>query len=101
MDIEQIIASATADSATPLGNLDLQELTRAWVNERGAPELLPYPSKVMGRVLKRLRQQIETVEEETGNPDPKANFRLIIIQTELERLKYLVRALLVARIAKV
>ena len=33
--------------------------------------------------------------------DPKANFRLIIIQTELERFKFLVRSYLRARIAKV
>ena len=45
--------------------------------------------------------KIELVEEQTGNTDPKANFRLIIIQTELERFKFLVRSFLRARIAKV
>ena len=33
--------------------------------------------------------------------DPKTNFRLIIVQTELERFKFLVRSFLRARIAKV
>ena len=33
--------------------------------------------------------------------DPKTNFRLIVIQTELERFKFLVRSFLRARIAKV
>lgn len=33
--------------------------------------------------------------------DPKANFTLIILQTELERFKFLVRSFLRARIAKV
>lgn len=33
--------------------------------------------------------------------DPKTNFKLIIIQTELERFKFLVRSLLRARIKKV
>ena len=45
--------------------------------------------------------KIELVEEQTGNTDPKANFRLIIVQTELERFKFLVRSFLRARIAKV
>ena len=45
--------------------------------------------------------KIELVEEQTGNVDPKINFRLIIIQTELERFKFLVRSFLRARIAKV
>ncbi|KAL8974923.1 MAG: hypothetical protein Q9197_000836 [Variospora fuerteventurae] len=47
------------------------------------------------------RDQIEVVEEQVGNPDPKTNFRLIIIQTELERFKFLVRSFLRARIAKI
>jgi hypothetical protein len=33
--------------------------------------------------------------------DPTANFKLVIVQTELERIKFLVRSLLRARIAKV
>ena len=45
--------------------------------------------------------KIELVEEQTGNMDPKTNFRLIILQTELERFKFLVRSFLRARIAKV
>ncbi|KAL8836228.1 MAG: hypothetical protein Q9170_003005 [Blastenia crenularia] len=45
--------------------------------------------------------QIEVVEEQVGNIDPKTNFRLIIIQTELERFKFLVRSFLRTRIAKI
>jgi GINS complex subunit 4 len=37
----------------------------------------------------------------TGDMDPKTNFALIVIQTELERYKFLVRSFLRARIAKV
>jgi GINS complex subunit 4 len=37
----------------------------------------------------------------TGDMDPKTNFALIVIQTELERFKYLVRSYLRARIAKI
>lgn len=37
----------------------------------------------------------------TGDMDPKTNFALIVIQTELERYKYIVRSYLRARIAKV
>jgi len=37
----------------------------------------------------------------TGDMDPKTNFALIVIQTELERFRYLVRSYLRARIAKV
>ncbi len=37
----------------------------------------------------------------TGDTDPKTNFALIVIQTELERYRYLVRSYLRARIAKI
>lgn len=37
----------------------------------------------------------------TGDMDPKTNFALIVIQTELERYKFLVRSYLRTRIAKV
>lgn len=53
------------------------------------------------RVNDRIKSQIEKVEDMTGDMDPKANFALIVIQTELERYKYLVRSYLRARIAKV
>lgn len=53
------------------------------------------------RVNQRIKRQIETVEDMTGDMDPKTNFALIVIQTELERYKYIVRSYLRARIAKV
>ena len=45
--------------------------------------------------------QIETIEEMTGTMDPKSNFTLVILQTELERFKFLVRSFLRARMGKV
>jgi hypothetical protein len=53
------------------------------------------------RVNERIKKQIEKVEEMTGDMDAKTNFSLIVIQTELERWKYLARGYLRARIAKV
>ncbi|KAF2268480.1 GINS complex, Sld5 component [Lojkania enalia] len=100
MDIVDILAEVDADSI-PKETRDLQELTRAWVAERVAPELLPYPDSLIERVLERIRKQIELVEEQTGNMDPRTNFKLIIIQTELERFKFLVRSFLRARIKKI
>jgi GINS complex subunit 4 len=43
MDIDDILREADPDfDAGPRGNRDLQALTRAWVAERSAPELLEY-----------------------------------------------------------
>ncbi|CAO2654317.1 Nn.00g110500.m01.CDS01 [Neocucurbitaria sp. VM-36] len=100
MDIDDILAEAAVDS-TPQETHDLQEMTRCWVAERVAPELLSWPGELMDRVLERIRKQIELVEDQTGNMDPKTNFRLIIYQTELERFKFLVRSFLRARMKKI
>jgi len=53
------------------------------------------------RVTNRIKKQIELVEEMTGDMDPKTNFSLIIIQTEVERWKFLIRSYLRSRIAKI
>lgn len=84
------------------GQADLQALTRAWINERGTAELLPWPRDgLIDRVTALIKAQISTVEEMTGDMDPKTNFGLIIIQTEVERWKFLIRSYLRARIAKI
>ncbi|CZS94880.1 hypothetical protein WAI453_013486 [Rhynchosporium graminicola] len=92
----------SAGNGTTSGQADLQALTRAWVNERGATELLPWPKDgLIDRATNRIKHQIELVERMTGDMDPKTNFSLIIIQTEVERWKFLIRSYLRARIAKI
>ena len=59
MDIDDILAEVD-DRTIPQETRDLQELTRTWVNERSAPELLPWPAELMDRVLERIRQQVST-----------------------------------------
>ncbi|KAI6358449.1 GINS complex subunit [Pyricularia grisea] len=103
MEIDDILREVDPDfDALPSERRDLQLLTRAWVAERSAPELLEWPSDgLFERINDRIKQQIEHVEDMTGNMDPKTNFALIVIQTELERYKFLVRSYLRARMAKI
>jgi hypothetical protein len=103
MDIDDILREVDPSfDSIPQETRDLQALTRAWVAERSAPELLPWPADgLFERVNDKIKNQIEKVEEMTGDMDPKTNFALIVIQTELERYRYLVRSYLRARIAKV
>ncbi|OLN88678.1 DNA replication complex GINS protein SLD5 [Colletotrichum chlorophyti] len=103
MDIDDILREVDPTfHSVPSETRDLQALTRAWVAERSAPELLEWPPDgLFERVNDRIKRQIEKVEDMTGDMDPKTNFALIVIQTELERFKFLVRSYLRARIAKV
>lgn len=59
MDIDDLLAEVAVDS-TPQETRDLQELTRCWVTERVAPEILPWPSDLMERVLERIQKQVST-----------------------------------------
>jgi GINS complex subunit 4 len=99
-DISDILASISKPTLPPRAR-DLQALTRAWINERTCPELLPYPQDLIDRAHDGLKKQIEVIEEITGSLDPASNFTLVILQTELERIKFLLRSYLRARIAKV
>ncbi|KAI5361997.1 Putative DNA replication complex GINS protein SLD5 [Septoria linicola] len=100
VDISDILASVSAPPIDPRV-LDLQALTRAWINERTSPDLLPYPTDLIDRANNGIKRQIETIEDMTGSRDPSKNFTLVILQTELERMKFLVRSYLRARIAKI
>ncbi|CAK3998380.1 dna replication complex gins sld5 [Lecanosticta acicola] len=100
VDISDILASVSAP-AIPQRTLDLQALTRAWINERSSPELLPYPTALIERCTNAVKSQIEIIEDMSGAMDPASNFTLVILQTELERVKFLLRSFLRARIAKI
>lgn len=58
MDIDDILASVSSTDRTPQRTLDLQALTRAWVAERCAPEILPYPEELVDRVMERIKVQV-------------------------------------------
>ena len=57
MDIDDILAEIDQD-VLPQEVRDLHALTRAWVTERSAPEILPWPAPLMDRIMERIRQQV-------------------------------------------
>jgi GINS complex subunit 4 len=57
MDIDDILAEVDSHGI-PQETRDLQEITRAWVTERSAPEILQWPESLMERVLERIRKQV-------------------------------------------
>ena len=59
MDIDDILEEAGGQVAAQETS-DLQALVRAWVTERSAPEILPWPDSLMERVLQRINHQVES-----------------------------------------
>ncbi|OAL24986.1 hypothetical protein AYO20_10520 [Fonsecaea nubica] len=131
IDISDILAdvSRSQPSTTPThpysvsdtdAFIDHQLLTRAWTSERCAPDLLPYPTELMARVMARVQAQISRIEDLAsgmggdtysnsmegivgGKPaggTQNANLVLAILQTDLSRTQFLVRSLLRQRLAK-
>jgi len=60
MDIDDLLAEVSVDS-TSQETRDLQELTRCWVAERVAPEVLPWPAELMDRILSRIARQVSLI----------------------------------------
>ncbi|EMR11210.1 hypothetical protein PNEG_00800 [Pneumocystis murina B123] len=71
---------------------DLLQLMKSWISERTAPEILPCQTTLLERMMERIQRQI--------SQDIKTNFRMILIQTEIERIKYIIRSYLQTRIYK-
>lgn len=110
MDIDDILADLERSEPTSAEStaLDHQQLTRFWISERAAPDILRWPSDLMDRVMSRVRRQIETIEDQTAGVDMRgassgssnSNLTLSILQTDLSRTQYVVRSLLRQRLAK-
>jgi GINS complex subunit 4 len=61
MDIDDILAEVSGASQPQEQLQDHIQLTRAWVNEKNAPEILPWPQDLMDRVLGRIREQVSFI----------------------------------------
>ena len=120
LDISDILADIhspeplSQSHLTSTAYIDHQQLTRLWTSERTCPDILPWPTELMQRVMARVRAQITRIEDLaagivptnlSGNSGSRAgnqnlNLTLSILQTDLSRTQFLVRSLLRQRLAK-
>ncbi|EJS42184.1 sld5p [Saccharomyces arboricola H-6] len=93
---------------------DFAQLMRSWRNERCSPELLPYPHQLIKRLLNRISAQSELIENismgfldiqntpSTTSPMPQdSKLPLLCMETELERLKFVIRSYIRCRLCKI
>lgn len=95
---------------------DFKQLMRLWRNERCSPELLPYPLLLMNRMLRRVQEQMDHIENvsmgfleeseglESGFESasaPNNKLQLLCMEAELERVKFVIRSYLRCRLNKV
>jgi len=83
--------------------MPLQQLIRQWTNERYAPDVLPVAEDVLAGLLDHIRCQSETVQLLRSDPSSseEEHFRIMLAQTEVERVKFVVRSYLRTRLFKI
>lgn len=81
----------------------IHQLTHAWLNERGSPELLPWPGDLVDTVMDQLQQQqaiLDSLMSDTATSDEE-HFRLNLVQLDADRCRWLLRSFLRTRLDKV
>ncbi|KAL4210970.1 GINS complex, Sld5 component [Rhizopus microsporus] len=80
----------------------VKELIVVWMNERNSPEMLPYRNDLVDSLTKAVEHQSEKIFEQMEiNTDTESRFIQMIQQTEIERIKYLLRSYLRTRLFKI
>ncbi|THH00062.1 hypothetical protein EW145_g7140 [Phellinidium pouzarii] len=82
---------------------DVQRLTRAWQDERHAPDILPARDVLLGRVLDALRRQTSDANAlRTADAlSEEDHYMTMLVQTEVERVKFIVRSYVRTRLFKI
>ncbi|KAJ7736782.1 hypothetical protein DFH07DRAFT_893160, partial [Mycena maculata] len=81
----------------------LEQLTRHWMNERHAPDILPAQDFLLSSLLDHIRRQSDTIQLLRGDPSSseEEHIRIMLAQTEVERVKFIVRSYVRTRLFKI
>ena len=112
LDVDRIIDSVgRGRSRGGPGESAARALLRWWVAERAAPVLLPFQGELLAAVLgdvQRLRDHVETTSlsllddgGEVGGRLGDVKIQLLLVETELERVKYVARAYIRTWLSKI
>lgn len=129
VDLENLISGLRQDNrgtrnddgntSTSSKVLDIEHMRRIWISERMSPDLLPFEGDLIDRIMTRVRNQVRTsnsvssfstnknetqyIEETSMNMQlgNDSQLKVLLVETELERVKYLLRGYLRTRLSKV
>ncbi|KAF9267216.1 GINS complex Sld5 component [Marasmius fiardii PR-910] len=81
----------------------LGKLMQHWMNERHCPDLLPAKEEVLSSLLDHIRRQSEAVQLLRGelSTSEEEHLRIMLVQTEVERVKFVVRSYVRTRLYKI
>lgn len=87
------------EKETSLGKQHIEELTQAWINEKFAPDILPYKQKSVDYLLTQLKKRQEDLLEDLE--DSSQALARNLMQMEFERIRYIVASYLRTRLHKI
>lgn len=81
----------------------VRALMRRWMDERLAPDLLPWQGELVAEILEMLQSQNEIAAQLQGNVNTteEEHFAVMLVQTEVERVKFVLRSYLRSRLNKI
>ncbi|KAJ3883680.1 hypothetical protein F5051DRAFT_390668 [Lentinula edodes] len=81
----------------------ISQLTRHWINERHAPDILPAQEDLLASLLDHIRRQSDAVQLLRGEPSAseEEHIRIMLVQMEVERVKFIVRSYVRTRLFKI
>lgn len=80
------------------------QLNVSWINERCAPELLPFCTDIIEEVSEMIKYQQKNIAkfQDSKNVNaPQGGLKAILLQAEVERLRFVIRSYLRTRIDKI
>lgn len=94
MEIDSDISSGEEETLT--ASEVLQILEESWLNEKFSPEILPHRNEMVECMLEQINQM-----EENLNKLKKGDFRVIVHQMELDRIRFIITSYLRIRLSKI
>lgn len=93
------------DIANEMDTSDVKELAQAWIQERSVHGILPSREDVVARVVSKVQRAQRVLEEQSADAmDGRAleadKTRAVLVEAELERVQFLLRAYTRTRISK-
>ncbi|OXG78873.1 hypothetical protein C349_04630 [Cryptococcus neoformans var. grubii Br795] len=82
---------------------DVRKMGLVWTRERGTTDIMPWEGELVDALLDKLEQQQKMVSALRSDPQTseEEHFKLMLVQTEMERVKYLVRSYVRTRLHKI
>ncbi|KAF5369373.1 hypothetical protein D9758_002788 [Tetrapyrgos nigripes] len=103
LDSERDVVMAPPPFELEAEETPLQKLMRHWINERHAPDILPAQEELLASLLDHIRRQSDAVQLLRGEPSTSEedHIRIMLVQTEVERVKFIVRSYVRTRLFKI